>query len=85
LQAITAPDYAAFDLVPVNLRPQLQAGKVLVENWHGFVAESEHEEGDKSYTCVNKRSETLESRARRVLGDLFDRLPSASVQNDRTP
>ena len=30
--------YAAFDLVPVNLRPHLQAGKVLVENWQRQIA-----------------------------------------------
>jgi type III restriction enzyme len=67
--------YAAFDLVPVNLRPHLQAGKVLVENWHRFQPESEHKEGDKSYAVVNKGPETPETLARRVLGELYDRLP----------
>ena len=73
--------YAAFDLVPVNLRPHMQAGKVLVENWHRFAPESEHKEGDKSYAVVNKGPETPETIARRVLGDLFDRLP-IMVLND---
>lgn len=73
--------YLAFDLVPVNLRPYLQAGKVLVENWHKFAPESEHKEGDKSYTVVNKGPETPETLARRVLGDLYDRLP-IMVLND---
>ena len=73
--------YTAFDLVPVNLRPYLQAGKVLVENWHRFAPESEHKEGDKSYAVVNKGPETPETIARRVLGDLFDRLP-IMVLND---
>ena len=73
--------YAAFDLVPVNLRPYLQGGKVLVENWHGFAPESEHKEGDKSYAVVNKGPETPETLARRVLGDLYDRLP-IWVMND---
>jgi type III restriction enzyme len=73
--------YAAFDLVPVNLRPHLQAGKVLVENWHRFSPESEHKEGDKSYAVVNKGPETPETLARRVLGDLYDRLP-IMVLND---
>jgi len=73
--------YAAFDLVPVNYRPLLQCGKVLVANWHGFAPESEHKEGDKSYAVVNKGPETPETLARRVLGDLFDRLP-IMVLND---
>ena len=49
--------YAAFDLVPTRLRPLLQNGKVLVENWHTFLPESEHAEGGKSYTVVNKGPE----------------------------
>ncbi len=73
--------YAAFDLVPVNLRPHLQAGKVLIENWHRFAPESEHKEGDKSYAVVNKGPETPDTIARRVLGDLYDRLP-IMVLND---
>ena len=73
--------FAAFDLVPVNLRPHLQAGKVLIENWHRFAPESEHKEGDKSYAVVNKGPETPETIARRVLGDLFDHLP-IMVLND---
>jgi type III restriction enzyme len=73
--------YAAFDLVPVNLRPHLQAGKVLVENWHGFAPESVHKEGDKCYAVVNKGPETSETLARRVLGDLYDRMP-IMVLND---
>ncbi|MCL6503533.1 MAG: DEAD/DEAH box helicase family protein [Pirellulales bacterium] len=67
--------YTAFDLVPVNLRAYLQAGKVLVENWHRFAPESEHKEGDRSYAVVNKGPETPETLARRVLGDLYERLP----------
>ena len=73
--------YAAFDLVPVNLRPHLQKGKVVVENWHRFAPESEHKDGDKSYAVVNKGPETPETLSRRVLGDLYDRLP-IMVLND---
>ncbi len=73
--------FAAFDIVPVNLRSHLQAGKVLIENWHRFAPESEHKEGDKSYAVVNKGPETPETIARRVLGDLFDHLP-IMVLND---
>lgn len=74
-------DYEYFDLVPVNLRPFLQSGRVMVENWHGFAPESEHKEGDKNYAVVKKGPETPETLARRVLGDLYDRLP-IMVLND---
>jgi type III restriction enzyme len=73
--------YAAFDLVSVNYRPLLQAGKVLIENWHSMAPESEHREGDKSYAVVNKGPETPETLARRVLGDLYERMP-IMVLND---
>ena len=73
--------YAAFDLVPVKYRPLLQAGKVLITNWHAFAPESEHKEGDKSYAVVNKGPETPDTFARRVLGDLADRMP-IMVLND---
>jgi hypothetical protein len=67
--------YAAFDLVPLKYQPQLQAGKVLVTNWHAFAPESPHVENGKSYAVVDKGPETPETFARRVLGDLADRLP----------
>lgn len=67
--------YAAFDIVPVRLRPLMQNGKVLVENWHRFAPESEHAEGGKSYGVVNKGAETPEAFARRVLGELYERMP----------
>ncbi len=67
--------YEAFDIVPVKYRPLLQAGKVLVTNWHLFAPESEHVEGGRSYAVVNKGPETADTFARRVLGDLYDRLP----------
>ena len=73
--------YNAFDVVPVKLRPLMQNGKVLVLNWHKFAPESEHSEGGKSYTVVNKGAETADAFARRVLGDLYDRMP-IMVLND---
>ena len=73
--------YAAFDIVPEKLRPLMQNGKVLVENWHRFAPESEHAEGGKSYAVVNKGAETPDAFARRVLGDLYDRMP-VMVLND---
>jgi type III restriction enzyme len=63
--------YAAFDLIPSRLRPLLQTGKVLVTNWHLFQPESEHVEGGKSYTVVNKGPEGPDAFARRILGDLY--------------
>ncbi|MBI5441845.1 MAG: DEAD/DEAH box helicase family protein, partial [Deltaproteobacteria bacterium] len=67
--------YQAFDLVPSQLMPELAKGKVLVTNWHGFLPESPHAEGGKSYIVVNKGEESPEAFGRRVLGDLYDRGP----------
>ena len=73
--------YEQFDIVPVKYRPLLQAGKVLVTNWHRFAPESEHVENGKAYAVVNKGPETPDTFARRVLEDLYDRLP-IMVLND---
>lgn len=73
--------YAAFDIVPAKLRPLMQNGRVLVMNWHKFAPESEHAESGKSYTVVNKGDEAPEAFARRILGDLYDRMP-LMVLND---
>ena len=58
--------YEQFDIVPAKYRPLLQAGKVLVTNWHRFAPESEHSEGGQSYAVVNKGQETPDAFARRV-------------------
>src|SRR5437879_13196427 len=50
--------YDVFDLVPVKYRELLNAGKVLVTNWHAFAPKSPHREGEASYTVVNKGDET---------------------------
>lgn len=63
--------YAAFDLVPVKLRPLLNSGKLFVTNWHLFAPESAHMEGGKSYDVVNKGPEGADAFARRILGDLY--------------
>ncbi|HXH12568.1 MAG TPA: DEAD/DEAH box helicase family protein [Alphaproteobacteria bacterium] len=68
--------YDEFDLVPSQLRPLLNAGKVVVTNWHQFAPESPHSEGGKSYVVVNKGEESPDAFARRVLGDLYERAPS---------
>jgi len=73
--------YEAFDIVPLKYRPLMQSGKVLVTNWHRFAPESEHSENGKSYAVVNKGPETPDTFARRVLEDLYDRLP-IMVMND---
>ena len=73
--------FEQFDIVPVKYRPLLQSGKVLVTNWHRFAPESEHVENGKAYAVVNKGPETPDTFARRVLGDLYDRLP-IMVLND---
>ncbi len=73
--------YAAFDIVPTKHRPLLQKGLVLVENWHQFAPESEHKEGDSTYRVVDKGVEDADSFARRVLKDLYGRMP-VMVLND---
>jgi len=74
--------YAAFDIVPMKYRPLLQRGKVLVTNWHGFGAESEHKEGDKTYAVVNKGPETTEDFANRVLKELAERMPILVLKDE---
>ncbi len=73
--------YAAFDIVPLKYRPLMQSGKVLVTNWHAFAPESEHKEGDRNYAVVNKGPETPDTFARRLLGELYERMP-LMVLND---
>jgi type III restriction enzyme len=73
--------YAEFDIVPEKYRTLMHTGKVLVENWHRLAEESEHKEGDATYAVVNKGPETPETLARRVLGDLYERMP-IMVLND---
>jgi type III restriction enzyme len=73
--------YTEFDLVPPQYRDLLRTGKVIVTNWHFFAPESEHTEGDRSYTVVRKGEETEEAFARTRLGELFDRGP-IMVLND---
>ena len=53
----------------------------MITNWHQFAPESEHAEGGKSYTVVNKGEESEDAFSRRVLGDLYDRGP-VMVLND---
>ncbi|MBN1888796.1 MAG: DEAD/DEAH box helicase family protein [Thermoflexales bacterium] len=65
--------YAEFDLVPTAMRSYLQAGEIMVTNWHLFAPESEHVEGGKSYVVVNKGQESPPAFARRVLGGLYER------------
>ena len=73
--------YDEFELIPTKLRPLLNSGKVLINNWHQFSLESEHSEGGQSYTVVNKGEETPDAFAKRVLGELYDRAP-IMVLND---
>jgi type III restriction enzyme len=67
--------YDEFDLVPSQLRPLINQGKILVTNWHQFAPESPHSEGGKSYAVVNKGEESPEAFALRILGDLHGRTP----------
>ena len=73
--------YSQFDVVPPQYRDLIRTGKVLVTNWHFFAPESEHSEGGRSYSVVNKGDETDEAFARSRLGELFERGP-LMVLND---
>ena len=73
--------YDAFDLLPGKCRDLLNQGKVKVTNWHQLAEESEHIEGGRSYTVVNKGPEGDEAYARRVLEDLYPQAP-IMVLND---
>lgn len=83
---VLRPDYPGnyfdeFNIVPEKYRPLMHVGKVLVTNWHAFAPESEHREGEQSYAVVDKGPETSEAFAKRVLGELADRMP-IMVLND---
>jgi type III restriction enzyme len=67
--------YDVFDLVPVKYRELLNAGKVLVTNWHAFALKSPHKEGDTTYKVVDKGEETNDAFTFDRLGDLATRLP----------
>jgi type III restriction enzyme len=67
--------YHVFDLVPAKYRELLNAGKVLVTNWHAFAPKSPHKEGDTSYAVVNKGDETNDAFTLDRLGELATRLP----------
>ncbi len=73
--------YQEFNIVPLKYRPLLQKGKVLVENWHQMMPSSEHKEGDKTSPVIQKGPEDADAFARRVLQDLYDRMP-IMVLND---
>ncbi|TLM69221.1 MAG: hypothetical protein FDZ69_00170 [Deltaproteobacteria bacterium] len=67
--------YDTFDLIPPKYREFMNAGKVLVTNWHVFAPKGEHTEGGKSYAVVNKGEETHDAFARNRLGEIAQRLP----------
>ena len=67
--------YAAFDIVPARYREYLNAGEVLVTNWHVFGRKSEHDEGGVSYRVVDKGEEDDRAFTLDRLKDLANRLP----------
>lgn len=67
--------YDEFDVVPAKYRELLNAGKVLVTNWHAFAPKSEHSEGGTSYKVVDKGAETHDAFTLDRLGELANRLP----------
>lgn len=73
--------YDQFDIVPTKYREYVQAGKVLVTNWHIFAAKSPNKEGDSTYRVVDKGEEDNLAFTLDRLGDLASRLP-IMVLND---
>ena len=65
--------YDQFDLIPSQLRPLLNQGRVLVTNWHAFAPESPHAEAGGTFAVVNKGEEGADAFSRRVLHDLYGR------------
>lgn len=64
-----------FELVPPKYRELLNAGKVMVTNWHALALKNEHSEGGTSYRVVNKGEETPDAFTIDRLGELAQRLP----------
>jgi type III restriction enzyme len=64
-----------FDIVPPVYREHLNAGRVIVTNWHVMALASENAEGGKSYKVIQKGEESPEAFARKRLGELADRAP----------
>ena len=82
LRPDTAGNYfELFGIVPSHLTPALQSGKVMVTNWHRFAPQASDVEGGVKYRIVDKGDEMPNDFARRVLGDLYDRMPLL-VMND---
>ena len=67
--------YDAFDLVPPVYREHMNAGRVLVTNWHIFAPASEHSEAGGSYKVVDKGEESAEAFVRNRLDELAGRMP----------
>lgn len=78
---VTGNYFELFSIVPSHLMPALQSGKVLVENWHKFAPQAGDVENGVKYRVVDKGEESPNDFARRVLGDLYDRMPLL-VMND---
>lgn len=64
-----------FDLVPSRYRDHLNAGRVLVTNWHVFGAKSPHSDGGATYRVVDKGEEDEKAFTLARLGDMASRLP----------
>ena len=67
--------YDEFDVVPTRYRESLNAGRVLVTNWHVFGRKSPNSEGGVTYRVVDKGEEDNRAFALDRLGDLAHKLP----------
>ncbi len=63
--------YGKFDLIPPgSMRELMEQGQFHITNWHAFLPESAHVEGDKSYPVVDKGPESDGAFCERVLEGL---------------
>jgi type III restriction enzyme len=67
--------YDQFDIVPSKYREYMNAGKVLVTNWHVFGLKSPNSDGGATYRVVDKGEEDDRAFALARLGELANRLP----------
>jgi type III restriction enzyme len=67
--------YDQFEIVPLRYRDYLNAGKVLITNWHKFGRKSPNSEGGATYRVVDKGEEDNRAFTVDRLGELAQRLP----------
>ncbi len=73
--------FEQFDIVPGKWMAALKTGRVLITNWHQFAPDTGNSEAGFRSRVINKGMETPDDFARRLLGDLYPKMP-IMVLND---